>query len=79
MPIYDYVCADCGHSFEKMHEMTAHSVQKCPSCGSSVVSKLISVPGLIKTGGKPHDGQTCCGRTERCDKPPCSSEGQCHR
>lgn len=23
----------------------------------------------------PSSGRTCCGRTERCDKPPCSDDG----
>jgi len=25
------------------------------------------------------DGLTCCGRTERCEKPPCSDDGSCKR
>ena len=25
------------------------------------------------------EGGTCCGRTERCDKPPCSDDGICKR
>ena len=25
------------------------------------------------------EGGTCCGRTERCDKPPCSDDGTCKR
>lgn len=25
------------------------------------------------------EGGTCCGRTERCDKPPCSYDGVCKR
>ena len=79
MPIYDYACADCGHLFEQMQEMSAEGRLKCPSCGSSAVNKMISAPGLIKTTGRPGNGQTCCGRTERCDTPPCSSGGQCHR
>jgi len=79
MPIYDYACEDCGHRFELKHEMGGASDLKCPSCSSSSVSKQISMPGLIRTAVKPQGGQTCCGRTERCDKPPCSSGGQCHK
>jgi hypothetical protein len=24
-------------------------------------------------------GSTCCGRSERCDTPPCSNDGKCQR
>ena len=79
MPIYDYACADCGHCFELMHQMGGAGELKCPSCGSSRVSKQISMPGLIRTASKSQGGQTCCGRSERCDEPPCSAGGACYR
>jgi len=79
MPIYDFACADCGHRFEQMCEMSAAAQLKCPSCGSSTVNKLVSMPGLIRTADRAQGGQTCCGRSERCDTPPCSSGGQCQR
>ncbi|MFA5078265.1 MAG: zinc ribbon domain-containing protein [Dehalococcoidia bacterium] len=79
MPIYDYACTDCGHRFEHMHEMVNKIVLKCPNCGGSSVSKLISVPGLIRNTDRGQDGQTCCGRTERCERPPCTDNCGCHR
>ncbi len=79
MPIYDYACTDCGHRFEYIQEMSAKTELKCPSCGSSSISKLVSVPGIIRSAGKQHGGQTCCGRTERCERPPCADNGGCHR
>lgn len=79
MPIYDFACEDCGHHFEQMQSVSATTGLKCPACGSRSVNKLISMPGLIKTGGRQQGGQTCCGRSERCERPPCSSDGQCQR
>ena len=79
MPIYDYACAGCGARFEHMQSGTELKHLSCPTCGSSSVSKLVSIPGLIKAGSEPRGGKTCCGREERCDKPPCSNEGSCHR
>ncbi|MBN1376396.1 MAG: zinc ribbon domain-containing protein [Dehalococcoidia bacterium] len=79
MPIYDYACADCRHRFEHMQALSSNNPLKCPACGSSAVSKLVSIPGLIRTSTAPQGGRTCCGSNERCDRPPCSSDGQCHR
>jgi putative FmdB family regulatory protein len=77
MPIYDYACANCSHKFEYIHEMNGVRQIICPVCGSKEVSKLVSIPGLIKTGAKQQGGQTCCGREERCEKPPCSADSHC--
>ncbi len=78
MPIYDYACIDCGHHFEHMHAISEAGRPQCPSCGSSSVTKLMSTPGLIRAA-RLHGSGTCCGREERCDRPPCSTDGQCHR
>jgi putative FmdB family regulatory protein len=79
MPVYEYACADCGYRFEYAYKIGDVRELKCPSCGSKSVSKLISIPGLVRSSGLSHGGRTCCGRTERCEKPPCSSDGRCHR
>jgi len=79
MPIYDYVCTSCGSRFEHMQAGTEVKNLACPACGSSAVSKLVSIPGIIRGNSKPHGGQTCCGREERCDKPPCSTDSRCRR
>jgi putative FmdB family regulatory protein len=79
MPIYDYSCATCGKHFEHIQKLTEVMNPTCPDCGSSSVNKLISTPGLVRANNRPHGGQTCCGREERCEKPPCSADGGCHR
>jgi putative FmdB family regulatory protein len=78
MPIYDYKCRDCGKISEIFLRSLNESV-KCPECGSENMEKLISASYAIKMEGHYSPGTTCCGRTERCDSPPCSTGGVCRR
>jgi len=79
MPIYEYECKNCSHRFELLRSITASdSDLKCPKCGSHNIDKQLSVPSLLKNRGNTLD-TTCCGRTQRCDSPPCSTGERCHR
>ncbi|MGQ9560752.1 MAG: FmdB family zinc ribbon protein [Candidatus Oleimicrobiaceae bacterium] len=43
MPIYEYKCASCGHTFDvlqKVGETGEHL--RCPRCGASRVERLLS-------------------------------------
>jgi putative FmdB family regulatory protein len=78
MPIYEYRCLECGRISEIfIRGVSSQSVQ-CPACGSYKLDKLLSAPYTLKTGA-PTPGTTCCGRTERCETPPCSSTDTCRR
>jgi putative FmdB family regulatory protein len=79
MPVYDFRCHDCG----KVSEIFVRSAQGqtvcCPACGSKDTEKLMSASYMIKTDSSA-PGTTCCGRTERCDTPPCSDgDTRCRR
>jgi len=86
MPTYEYQCKDCGYKFEKFQKMSDEPLKKCPKCGKEVkrlIGKGMEVifkgQGFYATDyrkGAPSD-RTCCGRTERCDKSPCSDDGVC--
>jgi putative FmdB family regulatory protein len=79
VPIYEYKCHTCGEISELFVQGTdAKQNIKCSSCESTDVEKLLSVPSILKDKAS-MPGHTCCGRTERCDTPPCSSGGKCHR
>lgn len=68
--------------------MTDERIKVCPQCGE-ILSRLIGAGGgIIVKGNKSSisdyksnsfSGQTCCGRDERCDTPPCSDNGRCKR
>ena len=77
MPIYEYKCGECGKVSEIL-QRTAEGEVKCPSCSSENMSRLFSASYMIKSDAA-ESGTTCCGRTERCEMPPCSTGGSCRR
>lgn len=78
MPIYDYECQDCGQVSEVFLRSADSENTICPGCGGKNLKRLISASYVIgKASSEP--GATCCGRTERCEAPPCSVGGACRR
>ena len=77
MPIYDFKCRECGRVSEILLR-DAGRVAYCPDCGSDNMESLISASYIVKKNA-PAPGTTCCGRAERCETPPCSTEGICQR
>ncbi len=49
MPIYEYRCTVCEHTFEVMQKFSDPPVKKCPECKGKV-EKLLSAPGLLFKG-----------------------------
>ncbi len=77
MPIYDFECRECGKVSEIFFRHSGQAAN-CPDCGSENMERLISASYMVKTDVAA-SGTTCCGRTERCETPPCSTGGHCHR
>ena len=50
MPIYEYQCNACGHSFEKRQKITDQPVTNCPECHKNEVQRLISAVGFQLKG-----------------------------
>lgn len=50
MPIYEYQCPGCGHSFEKLQKMSDDPITDCPECGGDQVKKLVSQSAFILKG-----------------------------
>lgn len=78
MPIYDYECQSCGAVTELLVLNGREEKPTCPDCGSAQMKKLISTFHAGRSHGNPTTA-TCCGRSERCETPPCSEGGSCHR
>jgi putative FmdB family regulatory protein len=65
MPVYEYICRDCGRAFERYVQRWSEAVS-CPSCAGAVEKQLstfsmaggASSSGGSMTGGS---GGGCCG------------------
>jgi putative FmdB family regulatory protein len=51
MPFYEYQCRACGETTEVLQKISDPPLKKCPSCGKSQLSKLISAPVFRLKGG----------------------------
>lgn len=49
MPIYEYVCRDCGNDFERLQSFNDPAVTECPECNGPV-RRVISAAGVIFKG-----------------------------
>jgi len=79
MPIYEYRCKDCEATTEFLIGLGEDEPISCRNCGSLHMERILSVASFVGHSMKPAPGHTCCGREERCETPPCSSEGTCRR
>ena len=79
MPIYEYRCQRCGQVSEFLVKTVSGGESfNCPGCGSENLERLLSVPSLLKAKTA-SPGHTCCGRAERCETPPCSTDERCRK
>jgi len=44
MPFYEYQCRACGAQVEVMQKISDAPLRKCPECGKSQLTRLISAP-----------------------------------
>ena len=88
MPTYGYECEICGHTFEKFQKMSDPPITQCPKCKGTIRRLIGTGTVVIVKGSGSHASDnsrdnsspsTCCGRAERCEKPPCSDDGVCKR
>ena len=49
MPIYEYHCEPCEHTFETLIRGSS-DVAHCPRCGNTKVAKQFSVPAAAHSG-----------------------------
>jgi putative FmdB family regulatory protein len=51
MPFYEYQCKSCGHTLEAMQKINDAPLKKCPDCGKSQLTRLMSAPVFRLKGG----------------------------
>jgi putative FmdB family regulatory protein len=87
MPTYEYECQSCGYRFEVRQGITDAVLRECPECHGPVHRLVSGGTGFILKGrdfgqagrhgqtcSLEQGGGTCCGRAERCDRPPCGGD-----
>jgi putative FmdB family regulatory protein len=79
MPIYEYRCKACGATSEYLIGMGKDEIIACKECGSTEMERILSVASFMGGISEHAPGRTCCGREERCERPPCSEGGTCRR
>jgi len=50
MPIYEYVCTECGHEVEALQKISDAPLLTCPTCEKDALKKKISAPGFRLSG-----------------------------
>ena len=51
MPIYEYLCENCGHEFETLQKFSDAPLRECPSCHQERLVKKITAAGFRLKGG----------------------------
>lgn len=46
MPIYEFVCGECGHEFEKILSFSATTAPACTNCGAGNVTRQMGRPAI---------------------------------
>lgn len=50
MPIYEYICCQCGCQFENWQKITDSSIPPCEKCGANNVKRQISISNFVLKG-----------------------------
>jgi putative FmdB family regulatory protein len=51
MPIYEYECNNCDHTFDELQKMSDEHLVDCPSCSAPKLARLLSAPSFRLKGG----------------------------
>jgi putative FmdB family regulatory protein len=78
MPMFEYLCNDCGKQNELLL-VFSDDVPECKSCGSRNLEKIMSAPSSL-TGSSPSafpgpGDTTCCGSNP--SNAGCAGPGSC--
>ncbi|KMQ51423.1 hypothetical protein CHISP_1670 [Chitinispirillum alkaliphilum] len=53
MPIFEYRCTECNHTYEELITGDLNQKVPCPACNSIATDKLMSAIGAISMGSSP--------------------------
>lgn len=76
MPVYDFRCRDCEHTFEAWRPVDRRDDAPCPECGSANTRRAMPrVYAYVK--GAPAAADDGCGAEDGCCGGDCGDEGGC--
>lgn len=79
MPIFDFLCEDCGKTSEILIS-SSNDHTECGNCGSKKIKKLLSahssMSGTAKTSIPGPGDTSCCGSTPG-EATDCTGPGSC--
>ena len=75
MPIYEYVCDQCGHYLETLQKLSDEPLVFCPECGEAALRKQVSAAafrlkgtGWYETDFKNSDKKKPVEKADKADK-----------
>ncbi len=75
MPLYEYLCSQCGNRFEHL-ELHSSPAPECPSCHSLELSKMMSRSAVSSSGTRT---RALRGAQERTQKLRYEREHEAHK
>ena len=76
MPIYEYRCADCEHTFEEIQQFSDPDPEACPACGKGDVGRMVSRSNFkLKGGGWYADDYSSTSTSADGGKTPATTGG----
>jgi putative FmdB family regulatory protein len=76
MPIYEYLCEDCGSKFEKLIRRQADTESlACPACGQSHLNQELSTFSARANGAA--SGSNRSAEMPSCPSGRCGNPGMC--
>jgi putative FmdB family regulatory protein len=71
MPIYEYVCKNCGAEFEFL--LRGDDKPACPECGDRQLNRTMSVPAAHTSSSS--SAADACPVRDSCGMPNCCGQG----
>jgi len=68
MPLYEYKCSECKHTFEIKQSFNDTALTFCQECGHESLFKVVGVPNLIVYGNGQTAGQVADYNTRKLGK-----------
>lgn len=85
MPLYEYLCRNCGHRFEQIQKFSDPILRRCPRCKKLKLEKLLSAPAVQFKGSgwyvtdyagkKPGGGKSDAGDKGSSEKGTAAEKG----